>query len=263
LPSRSAWRWLLGKEWRELLSSRAFCLMLLLTGPLAGYTPPVMVGLFQHGLVRLDVLLIALVLVGAGLALAAAFSRIGTAVRVRVLQACAIAGLGALAVLGASLAQASWDLSESRYNSFPRQDESQLERIEAPLSMEVHLAPEDPRRFDLEHHALGKLRRVMPGLTVHYVSATSTGLFEQGDDDYGEIRYQLGGRTAVSRLTTAEGVLETIYELADLEPPPESAGETFRGHPLAAEPKGARAVFYGLWPALVLAASFFTLRRRT
>ncbi|MBX7184686.1 MAG: ABC transporter permease, partial [Vicinamibacteria bacterium] len=37
MPSpRPAWTWLLEKEWRELLSSRAFWVMLFLTGPLVG-----------------------------------------------------------------------------------------------------------------------------------------------------------------------------------------------------------------------------------
>jgi hypothetical protein len=46
---------------------------------------------------------------------------------------------------------------------------------------------------------------------VRYVSATSIGLFEQTNAHYGEIQYELGGRTAVSRSTTAEAVLETIF----------------------------------------------------
>ena len=37
-----------------------------------------------------------------------------------------------------------------------------LERIREPLRIEAHLAPEDPRRVDLERRALSKLRRVMP-----------------------------------------------------------------------------------------------------
>jgi hypothetical protein len=230
---------------------------------LAGYTPPVMIGWFQHGLVRVDAVLIVLALVAAGLALAAVWTHLGAAPARRAGQACAIAAAAGLAVLAGSSAHASFDLSESRYSSFARSDESQLRHIAEPLRMEVHLAPEDPRRFDLERQALGKLRRVLPELSVRYVSATSTGLFEQGDDDYGEIRYEMAGRTAVSRMTSAEGVLETIYELADLDPPPEGADDVFRGHPLAVPPKGAAAVFYGLWPAVVLAGSFFSLRRRT
>ena len=34
----------------------------------------------------------------------------------------------------------------------------------------------------------------MPRVQVHYVSATSIGLFEQTSAHYGEIWYELGGR---------------------------------------------------------------------
>ncbi len=78
-------------------------------------------------------------------------------------------------------------------------------------------------------------------------------MFEQTAPHYGEIWYDLGGRRAVSRMTTAEGVLETVYSLAGVVPPVEN-GEVFRGHPLAVPPRGAATVFYGIWPALVVAA---------
>ena len=87
------------------------------------------------------------------------------------------------------------------------------------------------------------------------MSATSIGLFEQNAPHYGEIWYELGGRREMSRVTTAEGVLETIYALAGVKPPLESEDAIFRGHPLAVPPKGAAAVFYGIWPALVVAGA--------
>ena len=65
----------------------------------------------------------------------------------------------------------------------------------------------------------------------------------------------------MSRVTTAEGVLETIYSLAGIAPPQESDDAIFRGHPLAVAPKGAGAVFYGIWPGLVAAAALLVRRR--
>jgi hypothetical protein len=65
----------------------------------------------------------------------------------------------------------------------------------------------------------------------------------------------------VSRSTTAEAVLETIFGLAGVSPPAES-DDVFRGHPLAAPPKGAATVFYGIWPALVVVCAFFSRRPR-
>src|SRR5215831_6313428 len=51
---------------------------------LAAYTPPAMIAQFQHGLIRLDVVLIATALVTTGLALAALWLRLGVSVRRRI-----------------------------------------------------------------------------------------------------------------------------------------------------------------------------------
>jgi ABC-2 type transport system permease protein len=227
----------------------------------AGYTPTAVVAQLQHGLIRLDVLLVTLTLIAAGLVFAAVWMRLGVAVRRRVYESIALGALTTAIVLACTLATSSWDTSESRSNSFPKADEEALGRMQSPLRVVVHLAPEDPRRFDLEHRALSKLRRVMPRVRIEYESATSIGLFEQTSTNYGEIWYELGGRHAVSRLTTAEGVLETIYSLAGVTPPAESEDNVFRGHPLAVPPRGAPTVFYGIWPALVLAAGLIARRR--
>jgi ABC-type transport system involved in multi-copper enzyme maturation permease subunit len=227
----------------------------------AGYTPTAMVAAFQHGLVQLDVVLVATALCLAGLTIGAVWTRLGVAIRRRAFESVAVGALTAAAIFAASLVNVSWDTSENRANSFSRADEIVLKGIRAPLRIEPHLAPEDPRRVDLERHALSKLRRVMPRLQVQYVAATTTGLFEQTAAHYGEIWYELGGQRAMSRLTTADGVLETIFELAGTTPPVESGDEIFRGHPLAVPPRGAAAVFYGIWPALVVAGAFFVRRR--
>ena len=228
----------------------------------AGYTPAVLVAQFQHGLVRLDAVLIAVVLILTGLAFAALWMRLGATIRRRVYES---AGLGALAfasIFGCAFAGASWDLSEDRNNSFSESDERLLRRLPAPLHIEVHLAPEDPRRVDLERRALSKLRRVVPHLHVRYVAATSIGLFEQTTAGYGEIWYDVAGRRTMSRVTTAEGVLEAIYSVAGVAAPPHDEGEIFRGHPLAVAPTGASAIFYGLWPSLILAGAVFSRRNR-
>ena len=229
----------------------------------AGYTPTAMVAAFQHGLVQLDVVLVAATLCAAGLTIGAVWTRLGVAIRRRAFESVAVAALSSAAIFAASLVNVSWDTSENRANSFSRADEIALKGIRTPLRIEAHLAPEDPRRVDLERRAISKLRRVMPRLQVQYVAATTTGLFEQTAAHYGEIWYELGGQRAMSRLTTADGVLETIFELAGLTPPVESGDEIFRGHPLAVPPRGAAAVFYGIWPALVVAGAFFVRRRQS
>ena len=155
----------------------------------AGYTPTAMVAEFQHGLVRLDVVLIASTLILFGLALATVWMRLGVAIRRRLNESLALAAIAAAAIVAFAMITISWDLSEGRENSFAESDAAALQSIRDPLRIEVHLAPEDPRRFDLEHRALSKLRRVLPRLQVQFISATSTGLFEQTAPQYGEIWY--------------------------------------------------------------------------
>jgi hypothetical protein len=228
---------------------------------IAKYTPAAMVSEFQHGLLRLDLMLIAFTLTGAGLGLAGVWMQIGKQVRRRLVESLVIAGLAAVVVAASMRLTPSFDNSENRINSFSTADERALRRIRAPLSLDVHLAPEDPRRTDLDRKVLSKLRRVMPGLRVHYTSATSIGLFEQNTAHYGEIWYDLGGRTSISRVTSSEGVLEEIYSLAGVKAPDQDGETAFRGHPLAEPPKGAAVLFYGLWPALFLIAAVVNRRR--
>jgi hypothetical protein len=65
----------------------------------------------------------------------------------------------------------------------------------------------------------------------------------------------------MSRLTTAEGVLETIYAFANVTPPSENDESTFRGHPLAVPPKGAAVVFYAMWPIVIVTLACVERRR--
>jgi hypothetical protein len=187
--------------------------------------------------------------------------RLGMTVRRRAYESAALAVSAAAAIFACTFLHQSWDTSENRANSFPESDERALRRIHAPLRIEAHLAPEDPRRSDLERQALSKLRRVMPGVRIQYVSSTSIGLFEQTRPGYGEIWYELDGRKTMSRATTAESVLESIFALAGITPPPENDDEVFRGHPLATPAPGAGLVFYAVWPAIVLAGGFLVRRR--
>ena len=226
----------------------------------AAFTPAAVVADFQHGLVRLDTVLIALVLTLAGLGISAIWQVLGKRESRRALESAGLVAIAAVWIFAGTFARASWDTSENRANSFPLADELALRSIREPLKIVVHLAPEDPRRSDLEHRALSKLKRVMPRLEVQYESATSIGLFEQTRAGYGEIWYSTGNRQLMSRVTTAEGVLETIYELTHVEPPKDVEEAVFRGHPLAVAPTGAAAIFYGVWPGLTLLAAFLIRR---
>jgi hypothetical protein len=226
----------------------------------SGYTPAAMVAEFQHGLVRLDVVFIAIALTFAGLALSAIWMRLGIKVKRRASESAGVVLLAAATIFACSFLFANWDFSESRGNSFPVSDERALRQIHGPLLIEVHLAPEDPRRTDLETHALSKLRRLLPNLKVRYTSTTSTGLFEQANAGYGEIWYEFNGRKAMRRAATAEATLEAIYSVAGIAPPLES-DDVFRGHPLAIPTTGASILFYFVWPGLFLASAILARRR--
>jgi hypothetical protein len=228
---------------------------------IASYTPSEMLQSFRRGLVRLDLMLASSILIAASLVIAAVWMRLGLPVRRRALESVGILCIAAVIALGASLARPSWDVSENERNSFAEPEEAILSKISTPLKIEVHLAPEDPRRFDLEKQTLSKLRRTMPNVRVEYISGSATGLFEQASEHYGEIWYDLGGKRTVGRATTADAVLDAIYELAGVQPPQEGeAGH--RGHPLAAQPTGAMPLFYMIWPLAVIGLGLFVQRRK-
>jgi len=58
-------------------------------------------------------------------------------------------------------------------------------------------------------------------------------------------------------------VLEAIYSVAGIPAPKEDDDSQFGGHPLAVRPKGAGAVFFGAWPALVLLSALVIRLRFT
>lgn len=228
---------------------------------IASFTPSEMLDDFRAGLVRLSVILAGVILIAAGLAIAAVWTRMGATVERRTIESVIVIAITILALSGASFLSSSWDVSENERNSLPFEERELLSGIAAPLRITAYLAPEDPRRFELERQMLSKLRRTMPKLTVEYVSQSTTGLFEQARANYGEIHYDLGGKTAVGQSVTQEGVLDAIYELAGIQPAKE--GEVgHRGHPLAAQPLGAAPLFYVVWPLAVVAVGFFLQRRR-
>lgn len=225
----------------------------------AAYTPAAIVGAFQHALLLVNVTAIVLVLAATGLALTGIWLHLGVPTTRRAVQSAGVvAGAAILTVLCAFL-PGSWDASATRQNSFPEPAEEALERLPAPLTIEVHLAAQDPRRRELERVALSKLRRALPSVKIVYTSRTSTALFEQSDPGYGEIWYDLGGKRVMSRIITEEGVLETILNLAGVAPDESEAPMT--GHPLVSRPTGAALVFYGVWP-VAIAAIYWGISRR-
>lgn len=226
---------------------------------LAAFTPEAALHTFETGEVRLAVVLVTLAASAGATALAVVWLSPG---RSRIWRAAWTTGTVALAaaamVLG-GLSRASWDLSEDQRNSLPPADARALAHLPGTLAVTVNLAPEDPRLADLERGVLKKLGRSVPRMRVRYAARTAAGLFERPGEHYGEVWYQLNGRRAMSRSTTEPIVLETIYQLAGLSPPPPDTLASYPGYPLAARPAGAPLFFYLLWP-IAIAAIWLVLR---
>jgi hypothetical protein len=114
------------------------------------------------------------------------------------------------------------------------------------------LSPEDPRLTDFEQNVLKKLQRNLSHLEVNYLANSQTGLFENNDDHYGEIWYEMRGQKIMDRSTIEQVVLEQIYKLSGIIPPEPSEGGDFSGYPLAVRPRWAAGIFYGAWPLLTM-----------
>lgn len=212
-------------------------------------TPPAMLRQFERGLLRVNAVLLPVIASLALLAIAAAFLNLRLSARMRAARV-AIAIVVALLAFAAH-SNRSADVSEDRRNSFSPADERLLRSIEAPVTIRVHLAAEDPRAGDYERNVLTKLRRTLPDLRVEYPYAGRSALFEN-DDRYGTIVYRAGAKEAVSRSTTEEIVLDELETLAGLTPP-ERGEPAYPGYPLNASPRGAAIFFYAVWPLLVIA----------
>jgi hypothetical protein len=229
---------------------------------LAAYTPTATLRFFEHGLLRLNILVAMLAFSVTGFAVAGIWLHTGRSWRFRLLGTLALAMILACVIVSANGVRASWDASENRRNSFSRADEAALSQIQQPLRITVVLSPEDPRLSDYEQNVLRKLRRVLPRLDVDYASNSRTGLFEKPEDHYGEIWYEMNGQRVMERSTIEEVVLEQIYKLAAITPPSRSDENTFSGYPLSVRARGASWIFYALWPLITIAAWWVWTRSR-
>jgi ABC-2 type transport system permease protein len=221
---------------------------------LASYTPTATLRFFEQGLLRLNILIAMLAISISGFALATIWLHTGLTWRFRFIGTASLVLVLGLVMLGGNSVRASWDMSENRRNSFSRADEAALRQIQQPLRITVVLSPEDPRLTDYEQNVLRKLRRVLPQIEIDYAASGRTGLFEKAEDHYGEIWYEMNGRRVMERSTIEPVVLEQIYKLAAVDPPPHSDEGVFSGYPLAIRARGANWIFYGLWPFITIMA---------
>ena len=228
---------------------------------LADLSPTAALRGFEAGLFALPAVLGMLLGAATLLALAVVWLPPGrTVARKLALSAAVLAAAAALAPAAARVRLYA-DLSESRRNSFAPGDEAALRRIEGPLAIAVHLSPDDPRLADFERQVLGKLRRLVPRLSVTVAEPPRGLLTPTGDDRYGLVLYDYGGNHEESRSTSFREVLPLIFGLAGVRPEPSAAAPDYPGYPLVADAGPASAAwFYAVLPAL-LALAWWRVRR--
>jgi len=192
-------------------------------------------------------------------ALAAVWLPPGVPLRTKLLRSLGCIAVTAAVLGGASRIGLAVDVTEDRRNSFSRADERLLATLSGPLTVTIHLAPEDPRYVDVQRAVFSKLVRVVPDLAIR-VAAPHSFAASGSDDRYGEIEYDYGARRDVSRSTSPREILPLIYGLAGVPPPAAAADDDFPGYPLIADAAASLAWFFGVLPLLIALAWLLSRR---
>jgi hypothetical protein len=211
-------------------------------------------GMFSAGLV----LGIAVAIAGFA-ALAAVWLPPGVAPRTKLVRSFGCVAAAAILFAAVGRIGLAADVTEDRRNSFSAADQRALAALAKPLTVTVHLAPEDPRYVDFGRNVLAKLGRAIPDLTVR-LAAARTLAAGSGDDRYGEIEYAYGGRRDASRSTSPREILPLIYGLADVPVPTPAATDEYPGYPLARDGYAALPWFFGGLPLAIGFAWWWTRR---
>jgi ABC-2 type transport system permease protein len=219
---------------------------------LAQFTPAAALRVFERGELRLSIVVGTLSLTAGLLGIATVWLRLGMPIRARIARSATIAVVSVAAAAGSSAIRWSADVSEDGRNSFTAAEEDVLGRLTQPLQMTVSLAPEDPRRLDLERNVLTRLARTTD-LTVDFVARGRTGLFATSADHYGEIVIRLGDRRDTTRIATREAVLEKIFRLAGVAAPTSDGDQPYPGYPMVASFAPWGWVVFSMWFLLVVA----------
>jgi hypothetical protein len=148
------------------------------------------------------------------------------------------------------------DATENRKHSFNPADVRALKQMGEPLTITIHLSPDDSRLYDLKHKVLSKLQRSVPDLKVVVTNTQSAGLFDASkDDNYGLIEYEYEGKQDQSYSSSAIEILTLIHALAGQKVTPELISD-YNGHPLVADASGYKWWFYLLLPLIFLLGAY-------
>jgi len=152
------------------------------------------------------------------------------------------------------------DVTENRRHSFNPADTRALKNLQEPLTIIIHLDPQDSRLLDMEQDILAKLRRSVPKLTINYTQAKQIALFSATEDDnYGIIEYEYNNQRGQSYSNSHNEILPIIYRLAGLQVVPDPV-PTYQGHPHIAEETNSKWWFYIFLPLLFLSAGIYGRR---
>ncbi len=144
------------------------------------------------------------------------------------------------------------DLTENKRHSFNPADSRALQSLHDPLTITIHLNPQDSRLLDMEQDLFAKLRRNVPKLELNYIQNTADGLFNAAaNDTYGLIIYEYNGQQSQSYSNSQQEILPIIYQLAQIEVHPDPV-PTYHGHPLVAVAENSKWWFYIFLPFLFL-----------
>jgi ABC-type transport system involved in multi-copper enzyme maturation permease subunit len=216
---------------------------------------------FEQGLFSAAVVLGMLAAIAGFAALAAIWLHPGTSLHKRLARTVLCVGLAGVLLALATQLRRSSDVSEDKRNSFPAADQRTLAGLKAPLTITVHLAPEDPRYVDLQRNVLSKLERIVPNVTIRLVTAGQSVIGSAGEVSYGEIEYSYGGHSAKSRSTSHREALPLLYGLAGMPVPTPQPGEDYPGYPLVADGWIALLWFFVALPLSIAVAWWWWSRR--
>ena len=107
---------------------------------------------------------------------------------------------------------------------------------------------------------VGKLRRIVPHLSVEFAPTSKSHFGPAGDDRYGLVVYDYGGKRDDSRSTSSQEVLPLLYNLAGVTVAPSEEGD-YPGYPIVADTKFASVWFYAGLP-LLFALAWWSIWRR-
>jgi ABC-2 type transport system permease protein len=226
----------------------------------AGLSLTPIVRSFEQGLLSANIVAGVAIATGGFAALASVWLPPGIAVRQKLMRSALCIALAGVALVLATQAKTTRDVSADRRNSFSLADQRQLAALAEPLAVTVGLAPEDPRYMDLQRTVLAKLERAMPHVSIRLGTERRNFASPAGDDAYGEIEYRYGGRSEVSRSTDAREILPLLYGLAGEPPPAPILEADYPGYPHVAD--GAFAlVWFLIGLPMLIALAWWRSRR--